>query len=279
MVCGHMCRRIMCTFVSKYSAVIETLKESYNENQNHQETKHQRTWSCRHVLWFVLRSDWRELSKASLLPLPAFIPGAEAAFSFVMFCFSSRGVVMQIGLNFTLGNTLDLVQRLIREGEVDYCELLIDNFLHVPPHELAGAFDCPIGFHIMFSKFLESDPEYLESMAARLRTYIDVLKPMYVSDHVARFNHNGRQLYHLAELDYRSEYDAVRQRVERWQEKLGQRLYLENYPSIMDSGCDAPGFFERITQETGGGMFFDASNAVCAHHNCGLAPVKLSTQP
>lgn len=177
---------------------------------------------------------------------------------------------MQIGLNFTLGSTLELVQRLVREGEIDYCELLIDNFLQVPPEELAAAFDCPVGFHIMFSKFLESDPEYLDSMAERLHTYIDVMKPMYVSDHVARFNHNGRQLYHLAELDYRSEYDVLRPKVESWQEKLGQRLYLENYPSIMDSGLDAPAFFERITCETGAGMFFDASNAVCAHHNCGL---------
>ena len=48
-------------------------------------------------------------------------------------------VLMQIGLNFTLGSTLEMVQRLIREGEIDYCELLIDNFLHVPPAELAGA--------------------------------------------------------------------------------------------------------------------------------------------
>jgi methanobactin biosynthesis cassette protein MbnB len=178
---------------------------------------------------------------------------------------------MLIGLNFTLGNTLDMVQRLVSEGEIDYCELLIDNFLQVPPRELAEAFDCPVGLHIMFSKFLESDPGYLESMAARLRDYIDILKPMYVSDHVARFNHNGRQLYHLAELDYQSEYDAVRQRVEWWQERLGQRLYLENYPSIMDSGCDAPEFFERIMRDTGAGILFDASNAICALHNCGLA--------
>lgn len=132
-------------------------------------------------------------------------------------------------------------------------------------------FDCPVGFHIMFSKFLESDTDYLESMAMRIGRYVDLMQPIYLSDHVARFNHNGRQLYHLAELDYRNEYDAVRQRVEWWQEKLGQRLYLENYPSIMDSGCDAPEFFERIMQESGAGVLFDASNAVCAHHNCGLA--------
>ncbi len=178
---------------------------------------------------------------------------------------------MLLGLNFTLGGTLELVQRLEKEGEIDYCELLIDNFLQVPPRELADAFDCPVGLHIMFSKFLESDTAYLESMAERLRDYIDVLQPMYISDHLVRFTHKGRTLYHLAELDYRNEYDLVRQKVDWWQEKFGQRLYLENYPSIMDGGHDAPEFFERLIQDTGAGILFDASNAVCAHHNCGLA--------
>ncbi|MDD4965085.1 MAG: methanobactin biosynthesis cassette protein MbnB [Gallionella sp.] len=177
---------------------------------------------------------------------------------------------MLIGLNFTLGGTLELVQRLAKEGEIDYCELLIDNFLQVPPSELRDAFACPIGLHIMFSKFLESDAAYLESMAERLREYIDVLKPLYISDHLARFTHKGRTLYHLAELDYPNEYHHVRQRVDWWQEKLGQRLYLENYPSIMDGGHDAPEFFERLVQDTGAGVLFDASNAVCAQLNCGL---------
>lgn len=178
---------------------------------------------------------------------------------------------MMLGLNFTLNGTFDLVQRLAKEGEIDYCELLIDNFLHVPAADLAEAFDCPIGLHIMFSKFLESDTAYLESMARRLRDYIDALQPMYVSDHLALFTHKGRTLYHLAELDYLNEYDRVREKVDWWQEKFGQRLYLENYPSIMDSGHEAPEFFERLMQDTGAGILFDASNAVCAHRNCGLA--------
>lgn len=177
---------------------------------------------------------------------------------------------MQIGFNFTLGSTLDLVRRLRAERKIDYCELLIDNFLHVPPEELAAAFDCPVGFHIMFSKFLESEPKFLESMASRLRTYIEVMQPLYVSDHIARFTYNGRQLYHLAEPEYRRDYETMRLRVEWWQERLGRRIYLENYPSIMDNGLDAPWFFEQIVQDTGVGVLFDVSNAICAKHNCGI---------
>lgn len=182
---------------------------------------------------------------------------------------------MQLGFNFTLGGTYDMVRRMIDEKHIDYCELLIDNFLQVPPDQLAKSFDCcPVGFHIMMSKFIESDPEFLDDMAKRLRVYIDAMNPLYVSDHVACFSHRGRRLYHLGEIDYPAEYDKVRERVERWQELLGQRLYLENYPSIMDGGWDAPAFYERLTRETGAGVLFDASNAVCAMRNCG-APVAL----
>lgn len=35
---------------------------------------------------------------------------------------------MDIGFNFTLGNTLPMVQRFRDDGLIDYCELLIDNF-------------------------------------------------------------------------------------------------------------------------------------------------------
>ena len=122
------------------------------------------------------------------------------------------------------------------------CTLLIDNFLSVPPEEMAQGFGAPVGFHIMFSKFIENDDAALDSMAIRLRRLIDLLKPLYVSDHIARFNHEGRQLYHLAEIDYITDYEQVRCRVDWWQQKLGCRLHLENYPSIMDGGVEAPAF-------------------------------------
>jgi uncharacterized protein len=177
---------------------------------------------------------------------------------------------MRIGFNFTLGATLDMVQRMVAKGQIDYCELLIDNFLHVPPAEISEAFNCPLAFHIMLSKFIETDVETLKDLAQRLRVYIDALNPIYVSDHVARFTHNGRHLYHLGEIDYRSDYDQVRRKTELWQSLLGQQLYLENYPSIMDGGWDAPEFHERLQAETGAGVLFDASNAVCALLNCAV---------
>ncbi len=177
---------------------------------------------------------------------------------------------MKIGFNFSLGTTYPLVTQLVRERAIDFCEILIDNFLQVPAVELAAAFDCPVAFHIMFSKYMESDQAALEDLAARLREYIDILRPLYVSDHIAAFSHLGRHLYHLAEVDYAGAYRQIRERTLWWQERLGCRVHLENYPSIMDGGHDAPAFFARLTKETGCGLLFDISNAVCAQRNCGL---------
>lgn len=183
---------------------------------------------------------------------------------------------MQIGFNFTLTDTVANVRRLIAERRIAFCELLIDNFLHVPPTELAAAFDCPVAFHIMHSRFLENDSAFLDDFARRLRTYIDALDPIYVSDHVARFSHRGRELFHLGEIDYRSSYAHVRERVALWQDLLGRRIHLENYPSIMEGAWDAPAFFESLRRDTGCGVLFDVSNAVCAHRNSGV-PLDLWT--
>jgi methanobactin biosynthesis cassette protein MbnB len=181
---------------------------------------------------------------------------------------------MLIGVNFTLGGTHEMVQRMIHEGHLDYCELLIDNFLQVPPDDLARHFQCPVGFHVMFSKYLESDLDFLENLAKRLRVLIDAMHPLYVSDHMAHFTHRGRRLFHLGEIDYATDYDRIRRKVDMWQKLIGQKIYIENYPSIMDGGWEAPAFFERLMQDTGAGVLFDASNAVCAFRNCG-APLEL----
>ncbi len=180
---------------------------------------------------------------------------------------------MQIGFNFTTNGTLDMVQCMLQERQIDYCELLIDNFLHVPPKELIDAFECPVGFHIMRSQHLERDRETLEKLAKRIRFLIEAMNPVYVSDHLLRFTNDGRNFHFLGEIDYKK-YDAIRVRVEQWQEMLGTHLYLENYPSIMEGGWDAPAFYQRLSRETGAGVLFDASNAICAMHNCG-APVDL----
>lgn len=180
------------------------------------------------------------------------------------------GAALRIGFNFTLGATAPMVRRLIAAGRIDYVELLVDNFLAVPPAQIAAAFDAPVGLHIMFSKFMERPEAELDELALRLTAIIRETRPIYVSDHIARFTHQGRHLLHLAEIDYAGEFERVADRVARWQDRLGCTIAFENYPSIMDGGRDAPDFFRRLTARTGCTVLFDVSNAVCATHNCGL---------
>jgi uncharacterized protein (UPF0276 family) len=125
----------------------------------------------------------------------------------------------------------------------------------------------------MQSRFLESNSHALESLSARLRLFIDAMQPLYVSDHLALFSHAGRELHHLAEIDYRADRKRIFERVVRWQDQLGCPLLLENFPSIMDGAHDAPSFFEDLHAQTGAGLLFDISNAVCAARNSG-APVE-----
>jgi uncharacterized protein (UPF0276 family) len=172
---------------------------------------------------------------------------------------------MQVGVNFTAPHAYPVVTQLLATGAASFCELLIDNFLHLAPDTIAADLaGVPLAFHIMNARFLEQEP--LE-MAARLRELIGALGPMYVSDHLARYTFEGRLLPVMLELDYPRVADAVARAVERWQALLGVRLLVENYPSTLPGGELQPAFYEALVRRTGCGVLFDVSNAVVAQEN------------
>ena len=178
---------------------------------------------------------------------------------------------VSVGVNWTRAVHLPLIRRMVREGQADFVEILIDNFLHVEPEDMLTALDgAPVAFHIMHSRFLERTEVQLAFMASRIRTMARELRPLYISDHLLRFTVGGREVPFLPELDYGRGYEHARQRVASWQEQLGARVLFENYPSIFDSGREQPAFLERLFRETGAGLLFDVSNAVCTHRNCQL---------
>jgi len=180
---------------------------------------------------------------------------------------------LKVGVNWTKAFHAPLIAELLRSGRADFCELLIDNFLHVPVRELTEVLGgAPVAFHIMHSRFLERSEEQLVHIAERIRELARELRPLYVSDHLLRFTVDGREVMFLPELDYERVYEHVRERVTWWQNALGTQVCLENYPSILDSGLKQPAFYEALLKDTGAGLLFDFSNAICARRNCGLEP-------
>ncbi|MBI3552020.1 MAG: DUF692 family protein [Elusimicrobia bacterium] len=181
---------------------------------------------------------------------------------------------MKIGLNWTSPKYLPVVRSLLGDGAASFCEIMADNFLHIPPDDLAAVFPgVPVAFHIMNSQFILRDQAELAAVSQGLKPLIAALHPLYVSDHLALFSHEGRQLPLILEIDYERQYPLVRERVELWQELIGAPMCFENFPSILDGGCAQPDFLSRLSKETGAGVLFDFSNAVTAQRNCGT-PLK-----
>ncbi len=181
---------------------------------------------------------------------------------------SSR--IWSVGVNYTSSDQVQTIDDMIASGYAHHVEVLIDNFLTVPATSILEKFgDTPVAFHIMYSRFLEADRDHLQSMAARLRTLIRDVKPIYVSDHVGCFSYEGRAMPILGEYDYRRLEHALCA-IEQWQELLGTRLILENFPSYTSEGAAQPDFYQRIADRTGAGLLFDISNAVVAANNAGV---------
>ncbi|MGV8934295.1 MAG: DUF692 family multinuclear iron-containing protein [Gallionellaceae bacterium] len=181
---------------------------------------------------------------------------------------------MLIGVNLTSPKGLPVIQKLLSHGVVDFCEILIDNFLHVSPESIQEALGgAPIAFHIMWSRFLEKKPEELKLIGKYLRKWIQELHPLYVSDHLAQFTNNGRRLPLLAELNYQTAYAHTKARICDWQEILEHSIAFENFPSTLDYEAKQVEFYDRLLADTGCEILFDVSNALVGERNCGVSPL------
>jgi hypothetical protein len=176
---------------------------------------------------------------------------------------------MRCGVNLTSPRVVPYVQELLEDNSADFCEILVDNFLHLEPGQIRDLIgDVPVGFHIMWSRFMERDEESLMGVASHIRDWIGYMEPAYVSDHLAKFCLSGRMLPLLAEVDYQLAFEQACERVSMWQRELDCRLLLENFPSTLDKDGRQVEFYEALQAETGCGLLFDCSNAVIAQLNC-----------
>jgi uncharacterized protein (UPF0276 family) len=198
------------------------------------------------------------ISAPALLPAPARVSAGVPA----------------IGVNVASAPSFAAASAFARDGLVEMVELVVDNFLHLDPEPVARQLDgLPVALHVMASGFLDHPESELRALAARLRTWVAVLRPLYVSDHLARHVLRGRHLPDPVEAGYDddSEGAGLVAGVARWQEMLGQPLLLENYPSSGAAGRGQVAFFGTLERRCGVRPLFDVSNAVVAEANGGDA--------
>ncbi|MCT8342866.1 DUF692 family protein [Photorhabdus kleinii] len=178
---------------------------------------------------------------------------------------------MQIGTNWFGNRELSILKEIISLRKVDFIEILIDNFLQCSPDSILDiSKGLPIAFHIMNSKYMHRSKQDLESIGKRIRVLQKELNPIYISDHVGVFYHNSYPLPTMGEVDYSSEKDKYFDSVSLWQDIIGEKIYLENFPSILDENARLqPDFFKEMTKKCGNGLLFDISNAVIAQENTG----------
>lgn len=159
-------------------------------------------------------------------------------------------------------------------GRLPFVEILWDNYCHLDAYQLRD-FLAPladqVSFHVMMSKFLQRSGDELAGFLARLREHVQVVRPVRVSDHLARFRLGNLNTVVPLELPYRRVAN-VAARIMRYQEAIAGPLLLENFGSDEPHGARQVEFVGELVSRTGCGLLFDVSNAVVAELN-GFLPV------
>src|SRR4051812_19483027 len=106
-----------------------------------------------------------------------------------------------IGVNVTSPRSYRHAARFRSEGIIDFVELLLDNFWHLNPDDVARDLGgLPVAFHIMSSGYLQNNNEDLISIGGRVKKWIRTLRPLYVSDHLGVSDVKGQMLPELLEI-------------------------------------------------------------------------------
>ncbi|WP_141295215.1 multinuclear nonheme iron-dependent oxidase [Planktothrix agardhii] len=187
---------------------------------------------------------------------------------------------MTIELSLSVNNLTDFSiyeeasQPIRNNGKLPFVEILWDNYCHLAPDKIVeylSTFSDCIAFHIMWSRFLDRDSEQFEEFLHHLKSHIDVIQPLYISDHICTFHQGNVYVKSGLEFNYENP-EYVWRRIERYQNYIGRQILLENFASMTSEGYKQIEFFETMVTQTGCGIFFDISNARVAEYN-GFTPL------
>ncbi|WP_413724254.1 DUF692 family multinuclear iron-containing protein [Sodalis sp. RH16] len=180
---------------------------------------------------------------------------------------------MLIGTNWSGNREINYIKEMILKNKIDFIEILIDNFLQCTPDSILNVSKgLPIAFHIMNSQYMHRGKIELQCLGSKIRLLANELNPIYISDHVGIFYHDHFPLPTMSEVDYSNNSNEYFDKISLWQDLVGEKIYFENFPSILDENAKLqPYFFRDMIKKCGSGLLFDISNAVIAQENTGTS--------
>ena len=163
--------------------------------------------------------------------------------------------------------------------KLDFVEVISENFMFPGGRPLADLSDvrekCPVALHgVSMSVGSASglDRDYVH----RLRALVDVIDPMFVSDHLCWTRVPGFSSHDLLPLPYTQEVlRIVSNHVLEAQDILGRQILLENpsaYLGFTQSEMHEWEFLSELCARTGCGLLLDVNNVYVSARNLGFDP-------
>lgn len=163
--------------------------------------------------------------------------------------------------------------------QLDFAEVISENFMFPGGRPLADLLavreKCPVALHgVSMSVGSASglDRDYVQ----RLRALVDVIDPLFVSDHLCWTRVPGFSSHDLLPLPYTQEVlDIVSNHVHAAQDILGRQMLLENpsaYLGFIQSEMPEWEFLSELCAQTGCGLLLDVNNVYVSACNLGFDP-------
>ena len=161
---------------------------------------------------------------------------------------------------------------------VDFVEVVSENFMvdgGKPLHVLTKVRERhPVALHGVSMSIGSADgvrDDYLQ----RLRTLVDMIDPVFVSDHLSWSRFERFSSHDLLPLPFTKEaLDVVCANVHRAQDVLGRAMLVENSSTYLSFPGDMPEweFVDAVCARTGCGLLLDVNNIYVSARNHGFDP-------
>lgn len=172
----------------------------------------------------------------------------------------------------------------VRPATVSWVEVISENFMPWKGQALGRSFqtlsrireDYAVALHGVSLNLGSVDPLDFDYLG-RLKTLVDAVDPMLVSDHLSWTGVNGENVHDLLPLPYTEEVlQLVARKIDQVQNFLGRRILVENpstYLEFRASEMSEPEFIVSLLKLSDCGLLLDVNNVYVSSVNHGFDPI------